>query len=60
MAERIILCTILYNVDYFSQNSSFRHNVDSKLVELLCEPSGESENFIRMSLSDFEYLLMKM
>jgi len=31
--------------------------MDNVFVELLYEPSGEFENFTRMSLSDFEYLL---
>jgi len=31
--------------------------MENVFVELLYEPSGEFENFSRMSLSDFEYLL---
>lgn len=31
--------------------------MENVFVELLYEPSGEFENFTRMSLSDFEYLL---
>lgn len=31
--------------------------MENIFVELLYEPSGEFENFTRMSLSDFEYLL---
>lgn len=31
--------------------------MENVFVELLHEPSGEFENFTRMSLSDFEYLL---
>jgi len=31
--------------------------MENVFVELLYEPSGEFENFTRMSLSDFEYIL---
>lgn len=34
--------------------------MENVLVELLYEPPGEFENFTRMSLSDFEYLLTKI
>lgn len=34
--------------------------MDKQLAELLAEPSGEFDNFVRMSFSDFEYLLQKI
>lgn len=34
--------------------------MENQLVELLAEPSGEFNNFIRMSANDFEYLLQKI
>ncbi|CAI6355014.1 unnamed protein product [Macrosiphum euphorbiae] len=34
-----------------------KQSMENVFVELLYEPSGEFENFTRMSLSDFEYLL---
>lgn len=35
----------------------FRKYMDEKFSELLHEPSGQFDNFCRMSFSDFEYLL---
>ncbi|CAK1578598.1 unnamed protein product [Parnassius mnemosyne] len=37
-----------------------RHSMEQQFVELIQEPSGEFENFHRMSLTDFNYLLSKV
>ncbi|CAK1597954.1 unnamed protein product [Parnassius mnemosyne] len=37
-----------------------RSSMDKQLAELLAEPSGEFDNFVRMSVNDFEYLLQKI
>ncbi|CAH1994474.1 unnamed protein product [Acanthoscelides obtectus] len=37
--------------------SGHKEHMDRQLSELLMEPGGEFENFTRMSLADFEYLL---
>lgn len=34
--------------------------MNNQLAELLAEPSGEFENFLRMSLTDFNYLVDKI
>lgn len=34
--------------------------MNKQLDELLAEPSGEFDNFVRMSVNDFEYLLQKI
>lgn len=34
--------------------------MDNQLSELLAEPSGEFDNFVRMSITDFEYLIGKI
>lgn len=34
--------------------------MDHQLAELLAEPSGEFNNFVRMSFGDFEYLIQKV
>lgn len=34
--------------------------MENQLAELVAEPSGQFNNFTRMSLSDFEYLLQKV
>lgn len=34
--------------------------MDNQLTELLAEASGEFDNFVRMSLSDFEHLVQKV
>lgn len=34
--------------------------MENQLAELLAEPSGQFDNFTRMSASDFEYLLEKV
>lgn len=34
--------------------------MDKQLAELLAEPSGEFNNFVRMSCNDFEYLVQKI
>lgn len=37
-----------------------RNSMENQLAELYAEPSGEFNNFVRMSSSDFEYLLQKI
>ncbi|GBP50523.1 hypothetical protein EVAR_25220_1 [Eumeta japonica] len=37
-----------------------RNSMDNQLAELCVEPSSEFSNFVRMSCSDFEYLLQKI
>ncbi|VVC88981.1 unnamed protein product [Leptidea sinapis] len=37
-----------------------RETMNQQLAELLAEPSGEFDNFVRMSCTDFEYLLQKI
>lgn len=34
--------------------------MDNQLAEMLAEPSGEFDNFVRMSNSDFEFLIQKV
>lgn len=38
----------------------FRQTMDNQLAEMLAEPSGEFDNFVRMSNSDFEFLIQKV
>ncbi|RVE49631.1 hypothetical protein evm_005688 [Chilo suppressalis] len=40
--------------------SRTRETINQQLAELLAEPSGEFDNFVRMSCTDFEYLLQKI
>ncbi|KAL4719917.1 hypothetical protein ACJJTC_005065 [Scirpophaga incertulas] len=40
-----------------SRRSRTKNSMENQLAELYAEPSGEFENFVRMSSSDFEYLL---
>ncbi|VVC96182.1 unnamed protein product [Leptidea sinapis] len=37
-----------------------KETMNQQLAELLAEPSGEFDNFVRMSCTDFEYLLHKI
>ncbi|KAF9417482.1 hypothetical protein HW555_005405 [Spodoptera exigua] len=37
-----------------------RNSMENQFAELYAEPSGEFNNFVRMSSSDFEYLLQKI
>ncbi|KAH9645920.1 hypothetical protein HF086_011382 [Spodoptera exigua] len=37
-----------------------RSSMNKQFDELLAEPSGEFDNFVRMSVNDFEYLLQKI
>ncbi|CAH1969416.1 unnamed protein product [Acanthoscelides obtectus] len=36
-----------------------KNSMENQLAELYAEPAGEFDNFVRMSCSDFEYLLQK-
>lgn len=38
----------------------FRQTMDNLLSDLVAEPTGEFNNFVRMSSSDFEYILQKI
>ncbi|GBP00147.1 hypothetical protein EVAR_74422_1 [Eumeta japonica] len=37
-----------------------KQTMDNQLAEMLAEPSGEFDNFVRMSNSDFEFLIQKV
>ncbi|CAH1999221.1 unnamed protein product [Acanthoscelides obtectus] len=37
-----------------------KNSMENQLAELYAEPAGEFDNFVRMSCSDFEYLLQKI
>ncbi|KAF9405809.1 hypothetical protein HW555_013591 [Spodoptera exigua] len=39
---------------------TYKNSMENQFAELYAEPSGEFNNFVRMSSSDFEYLLQKI
>lgn len=60
--SKIIICTYVHFIIIILLNTFVvsRQSMENMFIELQREPSGEFQNFCRMSSTDFEYLLQKI